>query len=76
MTNFIIDSLYITAILIFTGSIISIAHPEPLSTVSQSASALPDVQVIALHDEVEIEVIPNATVEIVDAEISIEYIAQ
>ena len=48
---------------------IATALPEPVS-------ALPSVQVIALHDEVEIEVVPDATVQIVDAEISIEYIAQ
>ena len=74
--NFIIDSLYITAILVFSGGIISIAHPEPVSKVSQSTAALPSVQVTPLHSEVEIEFLPDATVQIVDAEISVEYIAQ
>ena len=74
--NFIIDSLYITAILVFSGGIVSIAYPEPVSKVSQSATALPSVQVAALTDEVEIEFLPDATVQIVDAEISVEYISQ
>ncbi len=74
--NFFIDTLYITAILIFSGSIISIAHTEPVSSVSQSTSALPSVQVSPLTEEVEIEFLPDATVAIVDAEISVEYIAQ
>tara|TARA_Y100000592_G_scaffold58660_1_gene91855 strand:+ start:1388 stop:1615 length:228 start_codon:yes stop_codon:yes gene_type:complete len=74
--NFIIDSLYITAILVFSGGIISIAHPELVSKVPQSATALPSVQVTPLHDEIEIEFLPDATVQIVDAEISIEYISQ
>jgi len=74
--NFFIDSLYITAILIFSGSFISIAYPEPVSTVSQTTSALPSVQVTPLHDEVEIEFLPEATVAIVDAEISVEYISE